>query len=66
MDEKQKEKRKHFCSHPLLHPTMWDQPRPEPVEMVGCCDSNQTCPVCGFGWGSYPCECMRKRQEKGE
>jgi hypothetical protein len=46
-----------WCSHPLLQPTAWDQPKPEPCQMVGSCEHNLTCPVCGFGWGVYPCPC---------
>ena len=49
------------CSHPNLIPTQWNQQRPEPCEMVGCCEKNQSCPVCGFGFGTYPCDCIRKK-----
>ncbi len=51
-----------MCHHPELAPTQWDQPRPEPCRMtVACkCGENQSCPVCGWGHGSYPCSCTRK------
>ena len=54
-------KPKRMCHHPELVPTAWNQPRPEPVEMVYSCEcgENYCCPVCGWGVGSYPCLCMR-------
>jgi len=48
------------CNHPELFPTQWGQQKPEPCEMVGCCEKNQSCPVCGWGFGSYPCDCTNK------
>lgn len=58
--EKRKMTDRRMCGHPELTPTQWDQSRPEPVEMVGCaCGQNQTCPVCGWGQGAYPCDCNR-------
>lgn len=33
------------CSHPNLIPTQ------EPCNMIGCCENNQLCPICGFGFG---------------
>ena len=46
-----------FCSHPELMPTGWNQPKPVPTKMVGPCEHAQTCPVCGYGWGSSPPSC---------
>jgi hypothetical protein len=48
------------CSHPYLQPTEWNQPKPEVWEGETCaCGCNWTCPVCGYGEGKYPCECMK-------
>ena len=48
------------CSHPELRPTHWDQPRPAPMKMVACdCGLNASCPICGYGWGAYPCNCNK-------
>lgn len=50
--------KKEMCSHPMLVPTQWNQPKPEPAEMVGCaCGMNMSCPVCGYGRGASPCDC---------
>jgi len=51
-----------MCSHPELVPTRWNQPRPEPCRMVAHCEcgENASCPVCGFGHGSYPCKCHKQ------
>jgi hypothetical protein len=51
-----------ICYHPELRPTDWNQPKPEPCEMILTCDcgANQMCPVCGYGFGSYPCPCTMK------
>ena len=51
-----------ICYHPELRPTDWNQPKPEPCEMILTCDcgANQICPVCGYGFGSYPCPCTMK------
>ena len=48
-----------ICYHPELRPTGWNQPKPEPCEMILTCDcgANQICPVCGYGFGNYPCPC---------
>ena len=46
-----------WCGHPELVPTMWDQPRPDSAKMIGQCEHNMSCPVCGFGWGGYPDPC---------
>jgi len=56
-------KPKRMCYHPELIPTAWNQPRPEPTEMVYSCEcgENYHCPVCGFGAATYPCSCMRER-----
>ena len=45
------------CYHPELMPTAWNQPKPEPVKMIGLCKHNMTCPICGFGWGCAPDPC---------
>lgn len=50
-----------YCNHPELRPTRWNQPKPEPALMVGCCEDNKICTVCGWGRASYPCRCMRER-----
>ena len=51
-----------ICYHPELRPTGWNQPKPEPCEMILTCDcgANQMCPVCGYGFGNYPCPCTIK------
>jgi hypothetical protein len=51
-----------ICYHPELRPTNWNQPKPEPCEMIVTCEcgANQMCPVCGYGFGSYPCPCTTK------
>jgi len=47
--------KKLICSHPELIPNQWEQKRPEPSEMISCgCGANVSCPVCGYGWGTYP------------
>ena len=53
-----------MCGHPELRPTNWNQPKSPPAEMTGRCEHNQTCPVCGFGWGSWPCPCDVKAAEE--
>ena len=31
-----------------------------PARMTVChCGGNVVCPVCGFGWGQYPCGCSK-------
>jgi hypothetical protein len=59
-----KAKLKLMCNHPALFPTAWNQPRPEPAEMVYDCEcgENYSCPVCGWGAGTYPCSCMRREE----
>jgi len=42
------------CYHPNLMPTLWDQPRPPPTKVIGSSKNNYSCPVCGFGAGTYP------------
>ena len=51
-----------ICYHPELRPTDLNQPRPEPCEMIVTCEcgANQMCPVCGCGFGTYPCPCTTK------
>lgn len=47
-----------ICYHPNLRPTRWNQPAPEPCNMNTCkCGKNQICPVCGYGFGTIPCDC---------
>ena len=46
------------CSHPHLRPTQWNQPKPEPAEMIGC-EHNYACPVCGYGAGMVPDPCHK-------
>jgi len=46
-----------MCMHPELIPTQWNQKRPEPERVVGTCIHNYSCPICGFGIGTYPCGC---------
>lgn len=54
-------KEKPICYHNFLVPTDWNQPKPEPCEMITCeCGKNAGCPVCGWGWGQYPCDCGKK------
>ena len=49
---------KEMCYHPKMRPTQWNQPKPDPAEMSGCeCGANMHCSVCGWGRGSWPCEC---------
>ena len=56
------------CYHPELFPTDWDQKKPAPCKMVVMCEcgERQSCPICGWGKGSYPCSCMRERRELKE
>ena len=51
------------CHHPEVRPTGWNQSRPEPCEMVQTCECGkiQSCPVCGWGKGSWPCGCHKER-----
>ena len=55
-----KKRKAEICYHPNLVPTKWNQSEPEPCEMLIVCDcgNNQICPVCGYGFGSYPCSCQ--------
>jgi|ERR1035437_585395 hypothetical protein len=55
-----------ICYHPELRPTDWNQPKPEPCEMLVTCEcgANQMCPVCGYGFGSYPCPCTREHAKE--
>ena len=57
-------KPKRMCYHPNLLPTAWNQPKPEPAEMVYYCEcgENYSCPVCGWGAATWPCSCMREWQ----
>ena len=56
-------KRTITCNHPELFPTQWGQKRPESYTGETCdCGMNFSCPVCGYGFGCYPCECEKKRQ----
>ena len=51
-----------LCFHPELFPATWDESKPGPARMSGCCERNCTCPVCGFGWGESPhfCDGIRR------
>ncbi len=55
-----------ICYHPEIRPADWNQPKPEPAEMVFTCECGQNayCPVCNFGYGTYPCECYREELSK--
>lgn len=46
-----------ICAHPEMVPTRWNQPEPAPVEMVGPCEHNMCCPICGYGWSCTPDPC---------
>lgn len=54
---------KTICHHPNLFPTQWNQQKPQPCEMIGCCELNQTCPICGFGTMTMPHECKNVFQK---
>jgi hypothetical protein len=55
---------KKICHHPTMRPTGWNQPKPEPCEVIACeCGENYHCPVCGHGAGAWPCSCHRKKRE---
>lgn len=46
------------CTHRMLRPIAWNQPKPLPCKMQICeCGVNTWCHVCGHGSGSYPCRC---------
>jgi hypothetical protein len=50
------------CYHINLRPTEWNQPKPEPWHGETCdCGTNWNCPICGWGFGAYPCECAKQR-----
>lgn len=53
-----------LCNHPEMIPTQWNQSKPEPVEMIGPCEHNMICPICGWGWGCSPDPCEDKEQER--
>lgn len=55
-----------MCGHPELNMGMtWDAtlnqlvptPKPPPTRMVGRCEHNMGCPICGFGYGAMPDPC---------
>jgi hypothetical protein len=51
-------KRKITCYHTEL--LAWVKPIMPPWHGETCdCGQNWCCPVCGFGQGSYPCDCNR-------
>lgn len=53
-------KRQVTCDHPELIPTHWNQSKPEAYTGDTCdCGKNFTCPVCGYGFGCYPCDCNK-------
>lgn len=45
------------CNHLSLIPTTWNQSGPESTKMIGSCQHNMTCLICGFGWGCAPDPC---------
>ena len=50
-----------MCYHPNLVPTQWNQSKPKPCKVITCrCGENQSCPICGWGQGSWPCNCMKE------
>lgn len=57
-------KPKRMCHHPEWR--SYTEAVPEPAEMVYHCDcgENYSCPVCGWGSGTWPCSCMRERREE--
>ena len=59
--------KRYICGHQELIPTQWNQTKPEPCEVVGCCPMNYSCPICGFGAGTIPHnECEGWDEEKPE
>ena len=54
-----------LCHHPELWPTDWNQAKPRPTLMIyHCkCGRNFSCPVCGWGQASYPCDCNREKSK---
>jgi hypothetical protein len=62
-------KHQETCDHPELIPTNWNQPKPPPYTGDTCdCGKNFCCPVCGHGFGCYPCDCFSMgfvSQDKG-
>ncbi len=49
-----------LCNHVSLVPTQWEQKKPEPCEMNECaCGKNASCSICGWGWGTWPCDCNK-------
>lgn len=52
-----------WCNHPELFPAAWEQKRPKPALMVGSCEYNMGCPVCGYGWGCAPDPCDERRRD---
>ena len=57
---------KRMCDHSGWR--SYTEPVPEPAEMVYQCEcgENYSCPVCGWGTGTYPCSCMRERHKGQE
>ena len=51
-----------MCYHPEMVPAAWNQPKPPPVRMVGPCEHNAGCPVCGWGHGCAPDPCDERRE----
>jgi hypothetical protein len=56
---------KYVCHHPYEYGHNGAGARP-PAQMMVCdCGRNAICPVCGYGFGSLPCDCdgiMVKRE----
>lgn len=51
--QKESSKREYYCNH--LPSGWWSTGL---TRMNTClCGKNVSCPVCGFGWGQYPCDC---------
>jgi len=53
-------KPRRMCNHPEWN---WNEPKPEPAEMIYLCDcgENYSCPICGWGWAVWSCSCMQER-----
>ena len=69
----QYERPRPLCGHPELFMGMvWDAAhqrlvlaeKPPAAEMVGPCEHNMSCPVCGFGWGQAPDPCAASQYER--
>ena len=54
-----------WCTHMEVAPANWGQKTSEAVLMVGRCEHNMSCPVCGWGWGCAPDPCERRIDAAG-